>query len=77
MITGEMDMYNDDMTIGSWAALRGRCTARHVVSDGDSVEFSFRNGSHALDLAFDAQTLETFVRLGTDALAEMAKRRAS
>lgn len=69
-------MYNEDMTIGSWAALRGRCTARHVVADGDSVEFSFRSGAHTLDLAFDAQTLETFVRLGADALAEMARRRA-
>lgn len=69
-------MHNDDMTIGSWASLRGRCTARHMVSDGDSVEFSFRNGSHTLDLAFDAQTLEAFMRLGVDALAEMKQRRA-
>jgi hypothetical protein len=70
-------MYSDDMTIGSWAALRGRCTARHMVNDGDSVEFSFRSGSKTLDLAFDAQTLEMFVRLGSAALEEMAVRRAN
>jgi hypothetical protein len=70
-------MHDDDMTIGSWASLRGQCTARHMVSDGDSVEFSFRSGAHTLDLVFDAQTLETFVRLGSDALAEMARRRAN
>lgn len=69
-------MYNEDMVVGSWASLRGRCTTQHIVGDENSVEFSFRNGSHTLDLAFDAQTLETFVRLGTAALEEMKKRRA-
>ncbi len=70
-------MYSDDMTIGSWADLRGLCSARHVVNDGDSVEFSFRSGSKTLDLAFDAQNLETFLRLGSAALAEMRELRAS
>jgi hypothetical protein len=64
-------MYGDDMTIGSWANLRGQCSARHVVNDGDSVEFSFRSGSKTLDIAFDAQNLEAFVRLGSAALREM------
>lgn len=70
-------MYGNDMTIGSWAALRGRCSARHVVNDGDNVEFSFRSGSKTLDIAFDAKNLETFVRLGSAALEEMAVRRAA
>ncbi len=65
-------MYSDDMTIGSWASLQGRCTAQYSVNDGDGVEFSFRGGSQSLDLAFDARTLETFVQLGTAALREMA-----
>jgi hypothetical protein len=69
-------MYNDDMTIGSWAAIRGRCTARHLVNDGDTVEFSFRSGSQTLELAFDAATLEDFVQLGSAALEEMKERRA-
>ena len=69
-------MYNDDMTIGSWAALRGRCTAHHTVSDEDCVEFSFRSGAQTLELAFDAKTLETFVRLGAVALREMRELRA-
>ena len=69
-------MYGDDMTIGSWAALHGRCTARHQVNDGDSVEFSFRSGSQTLELAFDAATLEDFLRLGTAALEEMRELRS-
>ena len=64
-------MYSDDMTMGSWADLRGLCTARHVVNDGDSVEFSFRSGSQRLDISFDAQNLEAFLRLGSAALREM------
>jgi hypothetical protein len=70
-------MYSDDMTIGSWAALRGPCSARHVVDDGDSVEFSFRSGSTTLDIVFDAQNLENLVALGTAALAEMRELRSA
>jgi hypothetical protein len=64
------------MDIGSWAAFRGRCTARYVVIDRDSVEFSFQNREKTLDLAFDAEALETFVRLGSVALEEMKRFRA-
>jgi hypothetical protein len=70
-------MYSDDMTIGSWASLQGRCTAEYSVNDEDEVEFSFRSGSQSLDLAFDAQTLETFLQLGTVALREMAEMRVA
>jgi hypothetical protein len=70
-------MYSDDMAMGSWANLRGLCSARHVVNDGDSVEFSFRSGSKTLDIAFDAQNLEAFVRLGSAALREMRDLRSS
>jgi hypothetical protein len=70
-------MYSDDMTMGSWADLRGLCSARHVVNGADSVEFSFRSGSQSLDIAFDAQNLEAFVRLGSAALREMRELRAS
>jgi hypothetical protein len=70
-------MYSDDMTIGSWADLRGLCSARHVVNDGDSVEFSFRSGSKTLEIAFDTQNLEAFVRLGSAALREMRELRAT
>lgn len=69
-------MYSDDMTMGSWANLRGLCSARHVVNDGDSAEFSFRSGSQTLDIAFDEQNLEAFVRLGAAALREMRELRA-
>jgi hypothetical protein len=50
--------------------------ARFVVTDGDSVEFSFQNREKTLDLAFDAEALETFVRLGFVALEEMKRLRA-
>lgn len=70
-------MYDSGMTMGSWASLEGRCTARHTVNDEDSVEFSFQNGSQTLDLAFDARSLEQFVQLGTAALREMAALRAA
>jgi hypothetical protein len=66
-------MYCDDMDIGSWAAFRGRCTARYVITDGNSVEFSFHDREKTLDLAFDADALEAFVRLGSVALEEMRR----
>jgi hypothetical protein len=70
-------MYSDDMAIGSWASLQGRCTAEYSVNDENGVEFSFRSGSQSLDLAFDEQTLDTFVQLGTAALREMAELRVA
>jgi hypothetical protein len=70
-------MYNDDMSIGSWASLHGRCTARHTVNDADSVEFSFQSGSQSLDIAFDARNLERFVQMAAAALREMAVLRAA
>jgi hypothetical protein len=68
-------MYSDEMTIGSWASLHGRCSARHTVNDADSVEFSFRSGSQSLELAFDAQNLEKFIQLGIAALQTMRELR--
>lgn len=70
-------MYGNDLTVGSWIALRGPCSVRHSVNDRDSVEFSFRSGSVTFDMAFDAEALETFLRHGTDALREMEDRRVS
>lgn len=66
----------DEMTIGSWVTLRGRCAMGHTVNDGDSVEFSFSDGSKTLELTFDVQALEGFVRHGVDALREMERMRA-
>jgi hypothetical protein len=70
-------MYSDDIVTSSWFSLQGRCKAKHTINDGNSVEFSFRSGAQGLDLAFDAATLDAFVRQGMAALHEMAELRAA
>jgi hypothetical protein len=73
-------MYHDamyrDLTIGSWVTLGADCPLSCQVPDGEDHVIIFVCGSSSQDfeLAMETGALRTFVRLGTEALAELDSR---
>jgi hypothetical protein len=60
--------------VTSWAGARAGCPMKHSVSDSNEVEFTFGSGPHSFDFIFDAGALRKLLKLGAEALREMAER---
>jgi hypothetical protein len=59
------------LKVSSYVVVRDRCPMRFRVS-GNDVEFSFGGRYDPFDFIFNAEALQQFLRLGSEALQELA-----
>jgi hypothetical protein len=60
------------LKVSSYVVIRDHCPMRFRVSGVNDVEFSFGGRYDPFEFVFNADALREFIRLGSDALQEMA-----
>jgi hypothetical protein len=61
----------DRLTVDMCVGIRADCPVTYQVTADKQAEFSFGGSRDGFHYAFDAPALRTFLRVGTQALAEL------
>lgn len=60
------------LKVVSWASAHADCPMRHTINTRDEMVIIFGSGPNEFELSLDSGALRALVRLGAEALAEMA-----